>query len=262
MKTLSKIILTGLMLFTPILANSNSDEIIKRVKSITDNAYFTFEKKSFLEASALCQRVLEKDKENTEAEYYLAYSAYRLSNIALMNQDKNEMSKYSELGKGYASALLEVPKYKSEAHTLLAAIIMMELAVEPSKGMELSGTIHSHIEKAISIDPDNPRAYLVKGIMLNNTPEMYGGGADRALPVLKRAKKAFNKQTTEALMPDWGQLENLAWLGQVLAKLGKYDEAKSIYEESLEINPEFYWVKYKLLPMVESKIAENRKEDQ
>lgn len=138
---------------------------------------------------------------------------------------------------------------------------MMELAVEPSRGMDLSGAINSHIEKAIGIDPDNPRAYLVKGIMINNTPEMYGGGANRALPVLKKAKVVFTKESTDSLMPDWGQLENLAWLGQVFAKLGKYNEAKSVYEESLKINPEFYWVKYKLLPMVENKIADNQKED-
>jgi tetratricopeptide (TPR) repeat protein len=251
-----------LLITTIILSHDDQkDEVIKKVKSITEKGYFTFVKNDFMEASALCHRILSIDSSNNHARYYLAYSAYRLMNIAMVNGFTEEMSNYNEIGKEFATSLFSDDDYKSEAHTIIAAILMMELAIDPSKGLQLSGLIHSHLQRAVSSRPDNPRIYLIQGTMILNTPESFGGGALNALSIFKKSKTLFDKQEEHHLMPSWGKLENLAWLGQTYTRLGEFENAKKIYFEALSIKPDYYWVKNNLLPPVLKKLNENENEN-
>ncbi len=254
MKRFILILIASVITLGTVPAKDEISNTIQKIKDLTEQGYFTFEKKDYMEATALCQRVLEKDNGNAEARYYLAYSSYRLMNISMVNGADHQMKQFADQGKAQAETLLSDKDYNSEAHTLLAGIIMLELAVDPSMGMELSAKVHSHLEQAIDADPDNPRTYLVKGVMTNKTPQIYGGGSERALNSFLKAKKLFEYDKPGINMPSWGKLENMAWLGQAFAAVGKLKEAKVVYEEALSIKPDFFWVKYKLLPALESKI--------
>ena len=62
------------------------------------------------------------------------------------------------------------------------------------------------LEVALNEDPTNPRAYLLMGQNLFYTPAMFGGGADKAKPFLKKAAALFAKaDKTSTLQPAWGK---------------------------------------------------------
>ena len=72
--------------------------------------------------------------------------------------------------------------------------------------MKYGGIANQAIEKAIMLNAENPRAYLQRGISLFYTPEMFGGGKDKAMPVLEMAGKKFAAfKPASSIEPNWGK---------------------------------------------------------
>jgi hypothetical protein len=62
-----------------------------------------------------------------------------------------------------------------------------------------------YFNKAIEINPDNPRAYLWKGVNLLHTPEQFGGGKQTACPLIRVSINKFESLTvSDPLAPAWG----------------------------------------------------------
>ncbi len=68
-------------------------------------------------------------------------------------------------------------------------------------------------QQAIEMDPENPRAYYLKGLLTYHTPRFVGGGKERAKPWLETANEKFDTFNVEsAILPYWGVSENQALL--------------------------------------------------
>ncbi len=94
----------------------------------------------------------------------------------------------------------------SEIYVLKAMIASARISVNPmQRGMQYSIQSGTFLEKAMSLDPKNPRAHLQKGTSTYFTPEMYGGGKKAAKPYLEKAVATFKefKPLTE-IYPNWG----------------------------------------------------------
>jgi hypothetical protein len=62
------------------------------------------------------------------------------------------------------------------------------------------------IDKAIKLDAENPRAYLLKGTGLMYRPPQFGGGKDKAIPVLETAVEKYKTfKPSSSIMPHWGE---------------------------------------------------------
>ncbi len=71
------------------------------------------------------------------------------------------------------------------------------------------------LDKAITLNPDNPRPYLVKGQNVFYTPAAFGGGKDVAKPLLEKAAAKFATFKPEnEIAPDWGKERNNELLTQ------------------------------------------------
>src|SRR5262249_14383322 len=107
------------------------------------------------------------------------------------------------------------------------------------------------LDRAQKSDPENPRVALQKGISAYFTPSAFGGGLDKAERELIRAQELFLKQKRPAEWPNWGELDVLAFRGQIRAKKGDRDGARAFYQQALAIAPDFGWVRQVLLPALD-----------
>jgi tetratricopeptide (TPR) repeat protein len=115
------------------------------------------------------------------------------------------------------------------------------------------------MNKAMELDPQNPRAHFLAGVGANFTPKLFGGGKGKARNLLKKAAQLFTVyQKLSILYPDWGERETYAWLGIIAADSDSLNLAKSYYEQALEIDPNFNWVKYQLLPELEKTLVKKK----
>lgn len=181
------------------------------------------------------------------ARYYAGYAWYR---VHTLSQEDSKKSKEDFLDSciNHLEKTIDIdPKY-AEAQALLGSAYGMK-ATGMLSGMKYGPKSDSAIEKAMKLDPENPRVYMIKGIGEIYKPSMFGGGVDNALASLGKAAELFKTyEPNTELDPDWGHAEVYAWIGQAHAKQGNYGQAEEAYEQALQIDSTYGWVKYQLLP--------------
>lgn len=240
-------VLTGLILCNLTFGQT---EIEKQIKDLVYKGSISFQNQPIIEASAICERILSDDENNKTIQYYLAYTQYLKLKNSLAMQDKTTFDKYYDETVESINKLKDDDHFGTEAKILLANTLMNKIALYREEAPMLASKIYELLGEAEQTEPENPRIFLLKGMMLFHMPEMMGGGLKNSLPVLEKTKVLY-ESTKEVKTIDWGYLDALAWLGQNYSGLGQIDKAKETYKKVLETEPEFVWVKNVLLPAVE-----------
>lgn len=260
MKVLKNFHLVFLIILVTVAINisqpKTSIDLVHDLKTKIQIAHNTGNTNLLNKAIGICDRVLSAEQGNKYAQYYKLYAQYRLiSNLSQKNPD--QAFRLIDEALESASNIQNAKAFSSEMKTVLAGIYMMKLSKDKTEAATISGKIHGLLDEAEQLDPNNPRAYLIRGIMLFNTPKFFGGDKDAAIQSFRKAinllKNNKEKENSE-LSPQWGLLDAHAWLGIALTSKGKYTEAKMIYKKALSIAPKFAWIKYSLLPSLEKKM--------
>jgi hypothetical protein len=96
---------------------------------------------------------------------------------------------------------------ESEAQVLKALYYIGLMSVDPQvRGQLYYEDVVAAIQKSISLNPENPRAYFLDGMMTSNMPEFMGGGPAAAKPILLEAAEKFKTfQNEDPFWPTWGE---------------------------------------------------------
>jgi hypothetical protein len=91
------------------------------------------------------------------------------------------------------------------------------MTIDPmNRGMELMPKMNKSLDKALELNPDNPRVYYLRATMTFHTPQEYGGGAAKALPLYLTAEEKFEEfKPKTAISPNWGKEMNESELKKV-----------------------------------------------
>jgi tetratricopeptide (TPR) repeat protein len=185
--------------------------------------------------------------------YTLAYVDWRL--FPLLDAAPATQQRGSARLEEAEQQLLEVIKAEpqnAEALALQSTVYGQMIGTSMWKGITLGPKSSAAIGKALNLAGANPRVVLMSGVGAFFTPKMLGGGADKAEKELKRADALFSTESATKAWPNWGRLDVLAWLGQVLASRGNREGARALYTQALAAQPDFAWVKYVLMPALDS----------
>ena len=95
----------------------------------------------------------------------------------------------------------------SEIYVMKGFILQARMNIDPMiRGMKFNGKCLKMFEKAKEFNTDNPRSYLWHGVNLYNTPSFFGGGKDKALPLLEKAIEKYDSfKPLNSISPDWGK---------------------------------------------------------
>jgi len=254
--SLTLVILFTLSSFT-FSQSTDINEKIKEGKEMLHQAYIQWNLDLFRNANNLFERILSTEPKNELVQYYKSYSEYRLVNYGLDNTHKKLYEQYLNpaIENGEKLRELKNNKLKSEGLVVLASIYMMKLSKATLEAPILSMKVNSLLNDAENLDSQNPRVYLLKGIMEYSTPGIFGGSFDDAIDNLQKALSLFETNKPSELYPNWGKEESYAWLALSYQAKKDYTKAKIYFEKALESEPEFAWVKFDLLPQLQNEIA-------
>lgn len=248
-----------LALFTFILSSAflfagksrlNQDDLLEGIR-LAEKAIIAYNKDLLLHS----REIFIKENSSSEALYYQTYCEYKLLEMSLRPGNEDLFDKYYEDAVAHAEQIVAVKEYESEGKTLLAGIYMMKIATSSMSAVTLSPKVHSLLDDAQKSDPGNPRPYIIRGTMKYQTPGIFGGSYEDAAKNFSKAIQLFEKQeNVDSLKPHWGYIESLAWLGRSQEKLENYDAAKFAYQKALNVEPNYGWVKYSLLPQLMKKL--------
>jgi tetratricopeptide (TPR) repeat protein len=175
----------------------------------------------------------------------IAYAAgYAARRLAYMRGTPaaDQMALLTEAIARFEAVIALEPK-NAEGRALLASALGGMIGLDRGMAIELGPRSGQEMQKALALEPNNPRVLLLAGISALRKPAEYGGGADVAEPLLRRAAQIFGQEPADRPWPNWGRFESHVWLGQILDKLGKKDDARTEYEKALALAPRSGWAR-------------------
>ena len=257
MKTSLRIIAAILFLLTSIILLAQQESVnslIEKGRVLSKEAYFQYNTNQMIEAHSVFEKAYNLDKSNILPLYYETLVDYKILEMSMRQGGDSLFNKYYENALNNADTLGANKDFSADGKILAAAIYMMKIATSPMSAVALSPKIHSLLDQAQSTNADKPYSYVIRGMMFFNTPKMFGGSFEDALKNFNRAAKLFeNDENENTTNPDWGYAETLGWIGRTQEELKNKDAARFAYQKALEVEPDYGWVKYLLLPNLEKK---------
>lgn len=102
-------------------------------------------------------------------------------------------------------------------------------------------------------NPDNPMGYIQYGNSQFYMPFVFGGSKAEAVAYFQKAEKLMEKNKMQ-MQNDWNHMSLLVLIGQSYTEMKDYKNAKIYYEKALAVEPDFSWVKLKLMPELVEKM--------
>lgn len=104
-----------------------------------------------------------------------------------------------------ADAIATDSAAKSEIFTVRNMAATQQMLVDPqSRYMTFGAEAGNDLQKAMALNPNNPRVYYLQGMSLFGTPEQYGGGKAVAKPLFQKAVDFGKAEQVKPLYPHWG----------------------------------------------------------
>ncbi len=196
---MNKIIFSLAMLlsFTAMAQSDNySDEMQKAIVALDTSYTFT----ELQSVANIFERIADEEKTQW-LPYYYAGLAYANIGWDVINIDKDDNAE-KILALCSKAELLEK---NAEIYSLRYMAATQQTMVDPvarwaTYGMEAKAIL----EKGLDLDPDNPRLHYLEAMSVLSTPEQFGGGKEKARPMLEKAVELLKAEHAKPLYPNWG----------------------------------------------------------
>jgi tetratricopeptide (TPR) repeat protein len=161
----------------------------------------------FTQAANIFERIAQTE---TNEWIPLYHAAHAWMIMGFTEQDITKKDPYFEKAQQLLDRALIIAPDESELYTLQAFIYPGKITVDPmGRGPVLVGKMNEALDKAIRLNPENPRSYYLRAVTLVNMPEAFGGGKAVAKPIFETAQKKFENFTpVSPLWPNWGKEMN------------------------------------------------------
>jgi hypothetical protein len=150
------------------------------------------------------------------------YAALCNAKIGFLLQDDGEkIEPYSERGEQQAKqalALLDSSrqhKERAEVYTVLSMIYRTKVFINPmTYGRKYGMLSQQMLDKAIALEPQNPRALYVAAWVKFYTPKMWGGDKEKAKQLAGESLAKLGNPGTD-VYPHWGKAEDQLLLSKI-----------------------------------------------
>jgi tetratricopeptide (TPR) repeat protein len=183
------------------------------------------------------------------AHYYIGYTYWRLSSLAYVAIGLKAQAQLVDRAVNSLETAVKLRPEFPDAHALLATCLGILIGGDRSRVESLAPRMRGAAQAAQPAGATNPRVMLMRAMSMAFAPPEYGGDREKGIELWKQAIAAFEKDRPEALMPDWGHAEALAWMGGFHLMLNQHEEAVPFLERAVGLRPDFWWAGKAALPI-------------
>ncbi len=161
----------------------------------------------WLAKSNVFERIAQKEPAEWLPPYYVA-----LCQIMIFNLDQNA-EKYAALCEKtdqFLAVADSLQPNNSEIYVLKSMAAGLHIRMDPMVNGQKYGPLAGMTqEKALQLDPENPRAYMHKGMSLFFTPPQWGGDPVKGKELMETAVTKFETfKPASTIHPSWGKSTN------------------------------------------------------
>ena len=209
-----KKIIFSFLLFASATAMAQSDKYeaaMKKNLAQFDSMKTTADYQSL---SAAFERIGDAEKTQWLPYYYAGLALTSAGWIpGLLDKDENAEKVKALCDKADALAIDNADKAEILSIRHMAAT--QQMMVDPqSRWMSYGKDADIDLQKAMTLNPDNPRLYYLRGMGIFGTPEQFGGGKEKAKPIFEKAVALYKTEQLKLLYPHWGQKQAEDMLAQ------------------------------------------------
>jgi tetratricopeptide (TPR) repeat protein len=200
MKTLS----ISLVLILLSLAGFANEAYQKAMSQSIEKLFQAKTIPEYLEIANQFERISQIEKAEWLPLYYQTF-AYIM--ISFQEPENAKKDTYLDQAQKYLDQAMAIDPNESELFLLQGFLYPSRITIDPmNRGIIYIDKMNQALDKALELNPDNPRVYYLRATMTFHTPEAYGGGAAKALPLYQTADEKFKifKPKTE-ISPNWGK---------------------------------------------------------
>lgn len=202
MKTL---VLSLALLVSSLLVYASDDKFVKAMEATLDKLKTAKSVDDMQAAANQLERIAAAEPKEWLAPYW---GAYTYMTLAWMNMGQAEkMDGFLEKAETLLASAEKIGGETDETAVLSAYVAQARMMVDPQNRWQNYGPkAQEGIAKAKELNPANPRPYFLEGQSLLYTPEQYGGGKEKACPVLKQAEEKFATfKPASTIHPNWDE---------------------------------------------------------
>ena len=237
-----------------VQAQSSRELLVQGMASLAD-ASNRRDLDQILNAREILEQIPADDSLAIWAHYYAGAASSDLANLLAeegRSGRKREIAGHLNNAIDHLEAAVKIDPAFAEGWMLLSSAYVHKISVRPFKALGLSRKYNRARDRAVELEPMNPRIKLMKGIIDYSLPGIVGGDKTIAEQEMEEALLLFETEVIDhPFRPAWGHDQAHARLGVVYMDRGDYAEARTAFMQSLELNPEFGWVKDILLPSLD-----------
>ena len=194
-----KIYFCILFLFALVALHANNNTIARLANKIEKDSTII----QFSESIKAFSNIQPLVKNNWLVEYYIAFGNVQ---IAMLSDEKKQIIDFLHKSSTHIDIADSLSPNNSEILSVKAFIAQVTIKTNKLKALKMSRLADNYLDKALMINPNNPRAMFLKGQNLFYTPKAVGGGNKKALPFFIKARELFKNNTN---FPKWGASQNL-----------------------------------------------------
>ena len=187
-----------------------------------------------------------KESGNKGILYELILARYGYIGYNLGIENKEKAREHISHAEKHIDKLIESQEHESSAYALQAALYAYRISMSPLMAVFWGRKTMNLIDKAIETDPHNPSAWIEHGNAMFYAPAALGGSKEEAIKSYNRAADLLEKKMSDSHR--WLYLNTLVGLAKSYEETENNSMARLTYRRALDFEPEFKWVKDKLLP--------------
>jgi tetratricopeptide (TPR) repeat protein len=219
---MKKFMITLAIVTTATVSMAQSEKYVKAMEQNIAAIDTTRSIDGWKELGNTFQRIADVEKNQWLPYYYAALSHVMVGyNIAGANGGMGGFAAQTDPEADQAEKLLnkavELGKENSEIYCVRKMISSLRLMADPMNRYQTDLPAAAEaLQKAKSLDPNNPRVYLLEAQDKFYTPEQYGGSKSEAKMLFEEAMKKYDSFKPESTIhPQWGKSQATFFLGQL-----------------------------------------------
>lgn len=149
--------------------------------------------------------------------YYYASYTYVKKGKALLKANKlEEVDEVAAIAEKYALVAQEKNENSAEISILMKMIHTLRMRVNPNERYASESALSTEeLQKALKLDPKNPRISIVKADDFYFMGEEFGGNKEKALKMYQTALEQFKTyKPANSIAPNWGKEEASSMISQ------------------------------------------------
>ncbi len=204
-------IITFCLFALAVQAQTANEKFVKAMEKALSGTDTLKTAEQWQTASNNFERIAQKETKEWLPAYYVAFAQTMVFNL-----DK-DVTKYEALTKKadeYIAKADSLNPNNSEIYVLKSMVSGLHIRLNPMvNGMKYGPLAGLQLEKAKSLDAENPRVYMQEGITAYFTPAQWGGDKEKGKKLMETAAAKFEtSKPATSIHPNWGKATNQMFL--------------------------------------------------